>query len=155
MWTKQQRSVCTHRDPCSRQLWGSKFTWHNALHKRWKILNSDGLWGQMELNQHLFSLTGGMHSDLAEEHLTGSALPLNLNLSIHFLLSYAILLYLPVQTSKSFFLSYPGGLFYLFSHSSLTMKYRMYQIYCVVPFILNAMEITNLGEFKSEIFNLG
>lgn len=93
----------THRSLNSRQPWGSKSTWHNAVYKRWQILTSHGLWGQMELNQHLFGLTGGMHSDLAEEYLTGSALPLNLNLSIHFLLSYAILLYPPVQTPKSVF----------------------------------------------------
>lgn len=154
MWTKQQRSVYTHaqRSLNSRQPWGSKSTWHNAVYKGWQILTSHGLWGQMELNQHLFGLTRGMHSDLAEEYLTGSALPLNLNLSIHFLLSYAILLYPPVQTPKSFFPSYPGDLFYLVSHSSLTMKYRMCQICCVVPFILNA---SNSGDFKSEIFNLG
>lgn len=107
MWTKQQRSVYTHthRPVNSRQPWGSKSTWHNAVYKGWQILTSHGLWGQTELNQHLFGLTGGMRSDLAEEYLTGSALPLNLNLSIHFLLSYAILLYPPVQTSKSVFLS--------------------------------------------------
>lgn len=55
----------------------------------------------------------------------------------------------------SFFPSYPGDLFYLVSHSSLTMKYRMCQICCVVPFILNAMKLNNSGDFKSEIFNLG
>lgn len=59
----------------------------------------------MESNQHLFSLTGGMHTVLAEESLTGQLYLLNLNLSIHFLLSYAILLYPPVQTSKSVLLS--------------------------------------------------
>lgn len=30
----------------------------------------------------------------------------------------------------------------------------MCQICCVVPFILNATELINLGDFKSEIFNL-
>lgn len=102
---KAAKNVCTHmHTEILEQPWGSKFTWHNAVYKRWQILNSHGLWGQVESNQHLFGLTGGMHSVLAEESLTGSVLPLNLNLTIHFPLSYTVLCYPPVQASKSVFL---------------------------------------------------
>lgn len=108
MWTKQRRIVhaCmyTHTHLNSSQPWGAKFIWHNVVCKRWQI-KSHGLWGQVELNQCLFHLTWGMQSDLTEEYLTGPALPWNLNLSLHFLLSYAILLNPPVQTSQSVFLS--------------------------------------------------
>lgn len=109
MNVKKSSKVCiyayTHRALNSSQPWGSKFIWHNVVYKRWQILKSHGLWGQMELNQCLFSLTWGTQSDLTEEYLTGTALPWNLNLSLHFLLSYAILLNPPVQTSQSVFLS--------------------------------------------------
>ena len=84
---------------------GSKFIWNNIVCKRWQSLKSHGLWGHMELNQCLFSLTWRMQSDLTEEYLTGPALPWNLNLSLHFLLSYTILFNPPVQTSQSVFLS--------------------------------------------------